>query len=168
MFKNKVSMPVVASSGGDFSVKVEKIEAGWSGSGGGNSPYWDTMYENKRIEPNKHYDYGYSAIMCYDFEFNAENLQPNQFIVPVGGDHIVGPGKRIIQYGEVVLQLNSIDTKYKLNKQTNGYSIGATYYLTYTVVTPGTTGDTVKLPYYFNGAGPRLSYEIVTLGIAEA
>lgn len=154
--------------GGDFSVKVERIETGWSGSGGGNSPYWDNSYENKILEPNKHYDYGFSTIMCYDFNYNAENLQPNQFIIPVGGDHLVAPSKRTIKYGEVVLQLNSIDTKYTLNKQTNGYSINATYYLTYTVVTPGTTGDTVQLPAGFAGFGPRLSYEIVTLGLQEA
>ena len=168
MFKNKISMPVVASSGGEYSIKVENIESGFSGSGGGNSPYWDTSYENKIIEPNKHYDYGFSTIICYDFEYNTVELQPNQFIIPVGGDHLVGPGKRIMQYGEVVLQLNSIDTKYELKKQTNGYSIKATYYLTYTVVTPGTTGDTVQLPAYFAGYGPRLSYEVVTLGVAEA
>lgn len=154
--------------GGDFSVKVEKIESGFSGSGSGNSPYWDRSYENRIMEPNTHYDYGFSTIICYDYEYNAERLQQNQFIIPLAGDHIVGPGKRIMQYGEVVLQLNSIDTKYELKKQTIGYSIKATYFLTYTVVTPGTTGDTVKLPSYFNGAGPRLSYEIVTLGVAEA
>ena len=154
--------------GGDYSIKVEKIESGYSGSGGSNSPHWDSSYENKRIEPNKHYDYGFSTIICYDFNYNAEELQPNQFIIPIGGDHLVGPGKRIMQYGEVVLQLNSIDTKYELQKKTNGYGIKATYYLTYTVVTPGTTGDTVQLPQYFNGYGPKLSYEIVTLGIAQA
>ena len=154
--------------GGDYSVKVEKIESDFSGSGSSNSPYWDTSYENKIIEPNKHYDYGFSTIICYDFEYNTVELQPNQFVIPVGGHHIVGPGKRIMQYGEVVLQLNSIDTKYELKKQTKGYSIRATYYLTYTVVTPGTTGNTVKLPSYFNGAGPNLSYEVVTLGIQAA
>ena len=154
--------------GGDYSVKVEKIESDWSSSGGFNSPYWDDSYENKRLEPNKHYDYGFSTIICYDYNYNTVELQPNQFIIPVGGDHIVGPGKRILQYGEVVLQLNSIDTAYELQKQTNGYRIKARYYLTYTVVTPGTTGDTVQLPSYFNGAGPKLWYEVVTLGIADA
>ena len=154
--------------GGDFSVKVEKIESDWSKSGGSNSPYWDTSYENKIIEPNKHYDYGFSTIICYDYDYNTVELQPNQFIIPIGNDHSVGPGKRIMQYGEVVLQLNSIDTKYELKKKTNGYSIKATYYLTYTVVTPGTTGDTVQLPAYFAGYGPRVSYEVVTLGVEEA
>ena len=154
--------------GGDFSVKVDKIESNWSASGGSNSPYWDNSYENKRIEPNKHYDYGFSTIICYDYEYNTVELQPNQFIIPIGGDHLVGPGKRIMQYGEVVLQLNSVDTQYALKKQTNGYNIKATYYLTYTVVTPGTTGDTVQLPPYFAGYGPRVSYEVVTLGVAEA
>ena len=154
--------------GGDYSVRVENIESGWSGSGGGNSPYWDTSYENKRLEPNKHYDYGFTTIICYDYEFNTKELQPNQFIIPVGSDHSVGPGRRIMQYGEVVLQLNSIDAKYELKKQPNTYKIKATYYLTYTVVTPGTTGDTVQLPAYFAGFGPRLSYEVVTLGLQEA
>ena len=154
--------------GGNYSIRVEKIESDWSGSGGSNSPHWDSSYENKQLEPNKHYDYGFSTIICYDFNYSTVDLQPNQFVIPLDGNHIVGPGKRTMQYGEVVLQLNSIDTNYELIKQANGCKIKATYYLTYTVVTPGTTGDTIQLPPYFNGAGPRLSYEIVTLGIAEA
>lgn len=154
--------------GGDFSVKVEKIESDWSGSGGSNSPYWDDSYENKTIEPNKHYDSGFSTTICYDFEYNTINLQANQLVIPLDSYYTVGPGKRRIKFGEVELELNSIQTKYELKKQTNGYSIKATYFLTYTVVTPGTTGGTVQLPSYFNGAGPRLSYEVVTLGLQEA
>ena len=152
--------------GGNYSVKVENIESDWSGSGGGNRPYWDTSYENKRIEPNKHYDYGYSAIICYDFSYNTVELQPNQFIIPLDGNHLVGPGKRIIQYGEVVLQVTSIETEYNVINEPDMCYIETTYYYTYTVVTPGTTGDTVELTRF--PASPDLSYEVVTLGIAEA
>ncbi len=169
MFKNKVSMPVVASSGGDFNVKVEKIESGFSGSGGGGSPYWDRdSYENRIIEPNKHYDTGFSTIICYQFGYNTKKLETNQFIIPLASYYTVGPGKRRIKFGEVELELNTIETKYNLSKETDTYRVDTTFYLTYTVVTPGTTGDTVQLPAYFNGAGPRLSYEVVTLGLSEA
>lgn len=153
--------------GGDFSVKVEKIESGFSGSASTSmNPYWDTTPgSNQPIRPNTHYDLGYSTIICYQRKYKTKKLEPNQFIVPVGGYHTVGMGKITMQYGEVVLQLTNVDQKYDVLNDEEG-SIDTIYYLTYTVTTPGTTGDTVQLPQFF--ASAYLSYEIVTLGIAEA
>ena len=153
--------------GGDYSVKVEKIESNFSGSGGSNPAYWESNDSNKIIQPNKHYDVGFSTAICYKKNYNTQKLEPNQFIIPVGGYHTLGFNQRIKQYGEVVLQVTSIETEYNVvNKPNSKCVIEVTYHYTYTVVTPGTTGDTVELPQY--PASAYLSYEVVTLGIADA
>ena len=152
--------------GGDFSVKVEKIESVISGSGGSNSAYWESNDSNKIIQPNTHYDRGFTTAFCYKFNYNTQKLEPNQFIIPVGGYHTLGFLQRIKKYGEVELQVTSIEPQYNVVNKPDGCVIEATYHYTYTVVTPGTTGDTVQLPSY--PASPYLSYEVVTLGIAEA
>ena len=154
------------AGGGDYSVRVEKIESNFSGSGGSNSAYWESSDSNKMILPNTHYDIGFTAAFCYKKRFKTQKLEPNQFIVPVGGYHTLGFNQRIKQYGEVVLQVTSIEPEYSIMNEQDTCYIEATYHYTYTVTTPGTTGDTVQLPSY--PASPYLSYEVVTLGIAKA
>ena len=154
------------ASGGDYSVKVEKIESNFSGSGGGNSAYWESNDSNKIIQPNTHYDVGFTTAFCYKKKFNTKKLEPNQFIVPVGGYHTLGFLQRIKQYGEVVLQVTSIEPEYNIINEPDMCYIEATYHYTYTVTTAGTTGDTVQLPSY--PASPYISYEVVTLAIAKA
>ena len=152
--------------GGDFSVKVENIGSSFSGSGSSNRVYWESNDSNKIILPNTHYDVGFTTAFCYKFKFDTQKLKPNQFIIPVGGYHTLGFLQRIKQYGEVVLQITSIEPEYTVENKPDMCTIEATYHYTYTVITPGTTGDTVQLPSY--PASPYLSYEVVTLGIAEA
>lgn len=152
--------------GGNYSINVESIKGAISGSGSPGSAYWEDNNSDRIIRPNTHYDVGFSTGICYKYNYNTETLQPNQFVIPVGGYHTAGFKQRIKQYGEVVLQLTSIEAKYDIVKQTDTYKINATYYLTYTVITPGTTGDTVELPQFI--ASPYLSYEVVTLGITKA
>lgn len=154
------------AAGGNYSVKVEKIESDFSGSGGGNSAYWESHDSNRMILPNTHYDVGFTTAFCFKKKFNTQKLEPNQFIVPVGGYHTLGFLQRIKQYGEVVLQVTSIEPEYNVINETDMCYIEATYHYTYTVITAGTTGDTVQLPSY--PASPYLSYEVVTLGIAKA
>ena len=154
------------AAGGNYSVKVEKIESDFSGSGGGNSAYWESHDSNRMILPNTHYDVGFTTAFCFKKKFNTQKLEPNQFIVPVGGYHTLGFPQRIKQYGEVVLQVTSIEPEYNVINETDMCYIEATYHYTYTVITAGTTGDTVQLPSY--PASPYLSYEVVTLGIAKA
>ena len=154
------------AAGGNYSVKVEKIESDFSGSGGGNSAYWESNDSNKIIQPNTHYDVGFTTAFCFKKKFNTQKLEPNQFIVPVGGYHTLGFLQRIKQYGEVVLQVTSIEPEYNVVNEPDMCYIEATYHYTYTVITAGTTGDTVQLPSY--PASPYLSYEVVTLGIAKA
>ena len=153
--------------GGDFSVKVEKIESRTSGSASASMyPYWDTTPgSDGPIQANTHYDLGFSTIICYQRKYKTEKLEPNQFIIPVGGYHTVGMGKITMKYGEVVLQLTNVEQKYDVLNDEEG-SIDTMYYLTSTVITPGTTGNEVVLPQFFGSA--YLSYEVVTLGIAEA
>ena len=164
--KIKIDNTTYNIAGGNFSVKVEKIESSFSGSGSGNSAYWESNDSSRVIQPNTHYDVGFSAAICYKKEYETQKLEPNQFIIPVGGYHTLGFNQRIKQYGEVVLQATSIETEYNVKNQPNMCYIEATYHYTYTVITPGTTGDTVQIPSY--PASPYLSYEVVTLGIAEA
>ena len=153
-------------AGGNYSVKVEKIESNFSGSGDSNSAYWESNDSNKMILPNTHYDVGFTAAFCYKKKYRTQKLEPNQFIIPVGGYHTLGFLQRIKQYGEVVLQVTSIEPEYNVINEQNMCYIEATYHYTYTVITAGTTGDTVPLPDY--PASPYLSYEVVTLGIANA
>ena len=153
--------------GGDYSVKVERIESDFSGSGGSNMrPYWDSTNIANIIQPNTHYDLGFTTIICYQFKYKTQKLEPNQFIVPIGSYHITNrKPKAMLQYGEVVLQLVSAEPKFTVLNDEEG-SIDTMFYLTYTVTTPGTTGDTVKLPEYISS--PFLVYEVVTLGIQAA
>ena len=151
---------------GNYSVKVEKIESRFSGSGGSNSAYWESYDSNRMILPNTHYDVGFTTAFCYKFTYKTQKLEPNQFIIPVGGYHTLGFLQRIKQYGEVVLQVTSIEPEYNVINKQDMCEIEATYHYSYTVITPGTTGDTVQLPSY--PASPYLSYEVVTLGIADA
>ena len=164
--KIKIDNPTFNIAGGNYSIKVEKIESHFSGSGGGNSPYWESHDSNKMILPNTHYDVGFTTAFCYKFGYRTQKLEPNQFIIPVGGYHTLGFLQRIKQYGDVVLQVTSIEPEYNVINRPNMCEIEATYHYTYTVVTAGTTGDTVELPSY--PASPYLSYEVVTLGIANA
>ena len=152
--------------GGNYSIKVEKIESSFSGSGGSNSAYWENNDSSKIIQPNTHYDVGFTTAFCYKKKYSTQKLEPNQFIVPVGGYHTLGFLQRIKQYGEVVLQVISIEPEYNIINEQDMCYIEATYHYTYTVTTAGTTGDTVQLPSY--PAAPYLSYEVVTLGIAKA
>ena len=154
------------AGGGNYSVKVEKMESSFSGSGGGSSAYWESHGSNKMILPNTHYDVGFTTAFCYKFRYRTQKLEPNQFIIPVGGYHTLGFLQRRKQYGEVVLQVTSIEPEYNVINKPDMCEIEATYHYAYTVVTPGTTGDTIELPSY--PASPYLSYEVVTLGIAEA
>ena len=162
--KIKIDNIAYSIAGGNYSVKVEKIESKSSGSSGGNSARWENY--DRSIKPNTHYDVGYSAAVCFKKKYNTQKLEPNQFIIPVGGRHTLGFNERIKQYGEVVLQVTSIETEYNVINEPDMCYIETTYYYTYTVVTPGTTGDTVELTRF--PASPDLSYEVVTLGIAEA
>ena len=154
------------AGGGNYSVKVEKIESNFSGSGASNSPYWESHDSKRMILPNTHYDVGFTTAFCYKFKYNTQKLEPNQFIIPVGGYHTLGFLQRIKQYGEVVLQVTSIEPEYNVINEPDMCKVEATYHYTYTVITAGTTGDTVELPSY--PASPYLSYEVVTLGIANA
>ena len=154
------------AGGSNYSVKVEKIESNFSGSGGGNSAYWESYDSNTMILPNTHYDVGFTSAFCYKKKFSTQKLEPNQFIIPVGGYHNLGFSQRIKQYGGVVLQVTSIEPEYNVINEKDMCYIEATYHYAYTVITAGTTGDTVELPSY--PASPYVSYEIVTLGIANA
>ena len=164
--KVKIDDITYSTSGGNYSVRVEKIESRFSGSGGSNPAYWESNDSNKMILPNTHYDVGFTTAFCYKKKFNTKKLEPNQFIIPVGGYHALGFNQRIKQYGEVVLQVTSIEPEYNVINEPDMCYIEATYHYTYTVITAGTTGDTIQLPSY--PASPYLSYEVVTLGIADA
>ena len=132
-------------AGGNYSVRVEKIESSFSGSGGASSgAYWESYDSNKMILPNTHYDVGFTTAFCYKYKYKTKKLEPNQFIIPVGGYHTLGFLQRIKQYGEVVLQVTSIEPEYNVINNPDMCEIEATYHYTYTVVTAGTTGDTVQ------------------------
>ena len=164
--KIKIDNTTYNIAGGNYSVKVEKIESSFSGSGGSNSPYWESNDSSKIIQPNTHYNVGFTTAFCYTKKYNTQKLEPNQFIIPVGGYHTLGFNQRIKQFGEVVLQVTSIEPEYNVINEPDMCYIEATYHYTYTVTTAGTTGDTVQLPSY--PASPYLSYEVVTLGIQAA
>ena len=164
--KIKIDNTTYNIAGGNYSVKVEKIESSFSGSGDGIRIYWESNDSSRKILPNTHYDVGFTTAFCFKFKYRTQKLEPNQFIIPVGGYHTLGFLQRIKQYGEVVLQVTSIEPEYKVINEPDMCYIEATYHYTYTVITAGTTGDTVELPSY--PASPYLSYEVVTLGIAKA
>ena len=166
MFKNKVSMPVVASSGGgeNYNVAVQsaKEEFGYNFS----TPL--SWYNNEGLKPNTAYEVGDQVKMRIQANFNKQ-VDSNQILVPTQSNISFDNDTTRMQFGDVVIVLTDRNVSVSSSSSTiqdQNYRFTTSAYPTYTVVKAGTTGADASLSG--KKVATTISYMIYTLGVTKA
>lgn len=117
------------------------------------------------LKPNTIYAVGDQATaqLTRSFQSKAKTLENNQFFVPLNVCDVFDVTNKKFTSGEVTLILTSISADVDVAHNGKNYWVDVRFYLTYSVVKAGTTGDNVK--FSWNGWKARCDWEIYTLEI---
>lgn len=97
--------------------------------------------------PNTAYQIGDNFQLYYEKRFNPVQLQPNQTISILDTYAYSSANDRKLQYGDVVMVPTLVEIKSSASLSSDRqFRLYGTYYITYTVIKAGTTGDSVNPP----------------------
>ena len=146
--------------GGSYTVNPKIAQSDTWGNGGSYSKNW----VGARPAPNTAYELGRTFQAFYAYRWDAIAAQPNQILIPTGASDIVSMSNQTMKFGDMVLMLSYSCSALTMSRSSdNKYTVEARFYMDYTVIKPGTTGDTITLPSSFGS--PSLNYQIYTLEV---
>lgn len=147
--------------GGRYNAQVTLTKCDTWGNGGSYVPNWTGIAPR----PNTAYEVGQRFCLFNQYSWDGIKVEPNQIFIPITVTNAVSSANQTLQFGEVTLILDHVDTTVNMSVRDGKYIVGSRNYAYYTVIKAGTTGDTITLP---SGLGSsNLNYAIYTLGITK-
>lgn len=130
----------IASGAGGI---VVKLTSGVITDGSTTTEKWSS---SNPVLPNTAYQIGDNFQLYYEKRFNPVQLQANQTISILDTYAYSSANNRKIQYGDVVMVPTLVEIKSSASLSSGEFRLNGSYYITYTVIKAGTTGDNVNPP----------------------
>ena len=159
---NKIKIDNVAYNiaGGSGGIVVD-LTSGIITDGSTTTEKW---LSQKKLLPNTAYEIGDNFQLHYEKRFNPVQLQANETISILDTYAYSSANDRKLQYGDVIMVPTLIEIKSSSSMSGDRqFRLYGNYYITYTVIKAGTTGDNVNPPSEtFDEGAKYLKYTFVS------
>ena len=156
----------LGGSGGSKKLGVNvTITGGEDEVDGDSRPGWISPND---LKPNTAYAVGdqVMADLTRSFETKAKTLESNQIFVPTNVYNNFDLSNKKLQSGDVRLILTDVTSDVDVARSGQKYWVNVRFYLTYSVVQAGTTGNSFN--FSWNGWKVKSDWEIYTLELTNS